>query len=178
MSKYSIGELKANVRTHVPDFDMATEIMGYIDNTKSESQELADLKAQNEALMKTITNMGQTTNELIDKCQELEAQNAVLSDLLSDAEPVVYDACLYYSKEGVVSDLDEAFNKYHEPIMKALSTTPSEALEKQRKKDEVFEMLLEACEKTLSENLHLTDGDVCTLFTLREATKKAKRTGR
>lgn len=49
----------------------------------------------------------------------------------------------------------------------------ADLLEKQRKKDEIFNMLLEACEKTLSENLHLTDGDDCTLFDLREATEKA-----
>lgn len=28
--KYSISDLKANIRTHIPDFEMATEIMNLI----------------------------------------------------------------------------------------------------------------------------------------------------
>lgn len=42
--KYNIGELKANIRTHIPDFDMATQIMGVL-SAKEPQRETVDVDA-------------------------------------------------------------------------------------------------------------------------------------
>lgn len=71
--------------------------------------------------------------DTLDMCQqelaELKAQNAVLREAFEELDSITIKG----SPEDRI-------------IKQALSTTPSEALEKQRKKDEVFKMLLSVCE--------------------------------
>ena len=78
--------------------------------------------------------------DTLDMCQqelaELKAQNAVLREALS-----FYSSKSYQSKRLWAKSISEDQGGI---ANKALSTTPSEALEKQRKKDEVFDMLVEA----------------------------------
>lgn len=109
-------------------------------NRRADGPELANQKAQNEALMVTITSMGQTTNDLLDKCKEFEAQNAVLRKALDRIQEMVdVKEC---------DDCEIVFSNIYQEAEQALSTTPSEALEKQRKKDEVLDMLVKVLEKT------------------------------
>jgi len=46
-----------------------------------------------------------------------------------------------------------------------------------RRLHEVNQELVEACIKTIEENLHLADGDVCTLIHLKRAIAKARGEG-
>ena len=43
------------------------------------------------------------------------------------------------------------------------------------KAGEVIKVLVTGIEKTLNENLHLADGDVCTLYALKQALAEAER---
>lgn len=128
-------------------------------NIRAENQELAELKAQNEALMVTITSMGETTNDLIDKCREIEAYNAALQEALE----------FYKGKDdhnnylGLSHWMTRMTTDVGKVATKTLSTTPSEALKKQRKKDDLFDRLVAVCQIGLDFSTNC-DGNVPYCF--------------
>lgn len=74
---YTTEDLKANIRTHIPDFDMASAIMGMVSETGALKSRIAELE---EAALQRIVSVGEMQTAL-ERIAELEAMIAAKDDV-------------------------------------------------------------------------------------------------
>jgi hypothetical protein len=77
----------------------------------------------------------------------------------------------YYDEQNRRVIVEDEFQVWQAAIAYMESRMESEA----KQAGEVIRVLVTGIEKTINENLHLADGDVCTLYALKQALAEAER---